>query len=488
MELQRSKYFIPLICGLFIAANTAAIAFEFYFLGILPVIMLAAWLALYHYDKLMYFVVFATPFSINIEELEIGGVGIYLPTEPILIALMGMFFLETIRRNPVDKKVLTHPISIVIYIHIFWLAVTSYVSEIPLVSYKFLTARLWFITVMYFLAAKLFQRYKPIKAFIWLYLISLSVVVCITVTIHAQNGFSEEAAHWAMNPFYKDHTSYGALLAMYYPITIGLLVAGNYKPKVKVVLAVILAILTVGLIFSYTRAAWLSLVAALGVFVILYFRINYRYVLLATGIAVIAFFAYKDVALQSLEKNRQDSSDNLSEHVESVSNISTDASNLERLNRWSCALKMFADKPFFGFGPGTYQFEYGTYQASMDKTIISTNAGDAGNAHSEYLGPLAETGLFGALIMLLLIGVVMYSGIKLYSTMDRSNKELRTIVVCLILGLITYYVHGVLNNYLDTDKASVPFWSFTAALVAIELYHTKRVTSGSSNSSFEVKG
>jgi len=51
--------------------------------------------------------------------------------------------------------------------------------------------------------------------------------------------------------------------------------------------------------------------------------------------------------------------------------------------------------PVFGFGPGTYQFEYGPYQHSTEKTLISTNFGDRGNAHSEYIGPLAEEGLPG---------------------------------------------------------------------------------------------
>ena len=40
------------------------------------------------------------------------------------------------------------------------------------------------------------------------------------------------------------------------------------------------------------------------------------------------------------------------------------------------------------------------------------------------------------------------------------------------LGLITYMVHGALNNFLDTDKASVPFWGFIAILVAIDIYHS----------------
>ena len=47
---------------------------------------------------------------------------------------------------------------------------------------------------------------------------------------------------------------------------------------------------------------------------------------------------------------------------------------------------------------------------SQEKTIISTNAGDLGNAHSEYIGPLAESGLFGMLTVLAIFGISIYLG------------------------------------------------------------------------------
>ena len=43
-------------------------------------------------------------------------------------------------------------------------------------------------------------------------------------------------------------------------------------------------------------------------------------------------------------------------------------------------IKMFNEKPIYGFGPGTYQFEYSSFQDPDDKTIISTKFGDGGNA------------------------------------------------------------------------------------------------------------
>ena len=42
----------------------------------------------------------------------------------------------------------------------------------------------------------------------------------------------------------------------------------------------------------------------------------------------------------------------------------------------------------------------------------------------------------------------------------------------ILLGLVTYWVHGVLNYFLDTEKASVPFWGFIAVLVALQIFDT----------------
>jgi putative inorganic carbon (HCO3(-)) transporter len=158
--------------------------------------------------------------------------------------------------------------------------------------------------------------------------------------------------------------------------------------------------------------------------------------------------------------------------VQSISNISSDASNLERVNRWSCAIRMFKERPVFGFGPGTYMFKYAPYQFSYEKTIISTNNGDNGNAHSEYIGPLAEQGILGLILVLVLFTTIIVTGLRVYNRVE--NREARVYALVFLLGLITYFVHGILNNFLDQDKAAVPFWAFVAAIVAIDLYQSKK--------------
>ena len=169
------------------------------------------------------------------------------------------------------------------------------------------------------------------------------------------------------------------------------------------------------------------------------------------------------------DKNKQGTSQNFMEHVQSMSNISTDASNLERLNRWASAIRMFKDRPVFGFGPGTYQFEYAPYQSSEEKTLISTNAGDRGNAHSEYIGPLSEEGLLGTILVICVFIYSIVVAMRVYRRSD--DKDVKMLTLATMLGLLTYYFHGLMNNFLDSDKASVPVWGYIAILVAFDLYY-----------------
>ena len=171
------------------------------------------------------------------------------------------------------------------------------------------------------------------------------------------------------------------------------------------------------------------------------------------------------------KNNAEHTTEDFNERIESISNVSSDASNLERFNRWNSAIRMFQERPIQGWGPGTYAFCYAPFQDSKDLTIISTNFGDGGNAHSEYLGPLTEQGLFGMLLMILLVIVFFYKASMLY--IHASNPALKRLVMMILLGMVTYFTHGILNNYLDTDKASVPVWGMMAMVVAIDLFYDK---------------
>src|SRR5690606_31419316 len=195
-----------------------------------------------------------------------------------------------------------------------------------------------------------------IRRFFWLFTVPLLGVAVYTMVMHAVNGFTMKAAHWVMQPFFKDHTSYGAVLAMFFPLILGYMWSRNLSITTKIIIGFVIALMATAIVLSYTRAAWVSLAAAFGVFIIMGLRIKFWVVVVVGLVGLGAFFSFENQITQKLEKNRQDSSSDLSEHVSSISNVATDASNLERINRWNAALRMFGQRPVLGWGPGTYKF------------------------------------------------------------------------------------------------------------------------------------
>lgn len=465
-----------LVSVLFILLNAYFLAKKHsMIINALPLVLGIILLAIYAFDKLLYLVVFFTPLSLPLSEIMPGlAFNMFLPTEPLLFGILLIFLMKIFATGKFDRDITWHPVSLVVYFSLFWILVTTLTSTMPLVSFKFFLTRIWFIVGFYLLTAKLFESGKNIERYVWLYSIPLLIVIFYATYRHLGYGlWDKQAANFVVNPLYNDHTSYGAAVAMYVPFLFGFSFTKSYSPAVKNIARFVLAILLMGLILSYARAAWISIIAAFGVWVIMRLKMRFKPIFITFLIALSVILVFQNQILMYLERNDTESSANLTEHVSSISNISSDASNLERINRWSCAIRMFEDKPVFGWGPGTYMFNYAPYQLTADRTIISTNSADGGNAHSEYLGPMAESGLLGLITFLLLIGVVVYTAIHTYTRTN--DKRMKTLVMSSLLGLITYYIHGILNNFLDTDKLSVPFWGFTAIIVAIDIYTRKEV-------------
>lgn len=437
----------------------------------LPAVIGILLLYVFSLDKVLLLTAFITPLSINIEKIT-GGLSVSLPAEPLLAGILVMFIAKTIFERRFNSKIAKYPISIVIYVMFIWMIATTITSEMPIVSVKFMVSRLWFIIPSYFLCALLFRDPKNISKFIWYYMAGLIIVVFYTISNHAMHGFDGDTAHWVMTPYYNDHTAYGAALAVYIVLCVAYMFMPNISKIKKLGIIATFCLLLLAIVLSFCRASWISLIAALGVLACVRLKIKFKYI--AAVIVVLAglFFTFQHQIFYSLSKNDQDASGDVVENIQSMTNISTDASNLERINRWNSAIRMFKDRPLFGWGPGTYQFLYAPYQESKNKTIISTNSGDMGNAHSEYIGTLAEQGIPGSLIVVSIVVVFMYCGLMTYRR--AKNKESKILVLAATLALFGYYVHGTLNNFLDTDKLAVPIWSCMAIITAIDCFHADK--------------
>lgn len=443
---------------------------ENYLVLLVPAAMLLVWFFMMYRDESLALMALATPFAVDYA--LIGNMSLSMPVEPMMIVFTVVFLFQELLMRSYDKRVLRHPVSILIMLSLVWMVFTSVVSLKPVESFKYTAVRLWFVIPFFYATAQSFQKVRHIRLFYWAYALSLSVVVVIT-TVKTMQRFGElQMLHHVMQPFYNDHTAYGCIIALMLPLAAYFALEPRTRLWKRIVAVSLTVLLLVGLGLSYCRAAWISVVGAIAVYLLVRLGVRMRWLVISAALLLGLFFAFQDDIMYELGKNKQDSSFTLADQVKSISNISTDASNLERLNRWSAAFRMWKDQPLTGIGPGAYQFIYGPYQRSDMMTIISTNDGDMGNAHSEYIGPLTEQGVPGALLMLAIFVATFVTGERVYRTaVDRRKGHLALV---LAVSLFTYYVHGIMNNFLDTDKLSVPFWAFTAAIVAIDIVTEKK--------------
>ena len=452
-----------------VLANGFAIIRETQVVPLITVAAVGLYVLLFHADVAMYLIAFTTPLSVIISSKNIH-LGLSLPSEGLMIALTMIFFVRILYDLHINRAFLKHPISIAIMVYLGWMLITCLTSARPVISLKAFASKLWFITSCYWFFMQLVEDdLKNAVRYFNCYALGLTIIVCITTYLHALSGFDEHYAHYVMSPFYNDHTAYGAALAFMIPITAGFFFLPDNKLPQKIFYVVITLILLMAFYLSFSRAAWISLVVAIGVLIILKLRIKLSWLLGGGLILGFLLFFYADDILYKMSRNSQDSSGNFVEHIQSMSNISTDASNMERINRWTAAFGMIEEKPIFGWGPGTYQFEYAPFQKGYYRTIISTDFGDGGNAHSEYIGPCAESGIPGMLTVFAIVFAFLIVGIKTYIYTE--DKTLKLLSLCMVISLVSYYTHGVFNNFLDTDKLSAIVW---AAMAVITVCDVKR--------------
>jgi len=450
------------ILGLLLSVFTAYL-FPSYFILILPTLVLIVGLFLLSIESIFLIVAFCTPFSIK---YLFGNYGINLPDEPLMIALMLLFIFKLIEKPNLFKPILKQPLTFLLLLNLSWILITSIFSSLPIVSFKFLLARLWTVIFGYFWGALIFKHPKNIKNFLLAFGLGLCIVIVYSTYHHYGFGFSQNKAMLVMKPLMDDHTVYSAVCSMVLAFSVTMLFFKN-KFREKFLFFGIALFCLVGVFLSYSRAAALSLVFILIFTLLLKLKIRFKTILGVLAILIIIGFIYKNEIYQRIRLNTSASGKNLAGDIKSISNINNDESNLERLNRWESGYRMFSEKPVLGFGPGTYQFQYSAYQKSHQMTSISTTHGDMGNAHSEYFGPLIESGIIGFLLVILLFGYSIAILMRLYY--HPKDEKIKMYSLAILLSLLTYYFHGLMNDFLDQDKAAVLVWAMLGMVTSLNL-------------------
>lgn len=213
-------------------------------------------------------------------------------------------------------------------------------------------------------------------------------------------------------------------------------------PSVVIIFVFVSAVaMTLALLFSWSRGAWLSFGA--GTAVLIFFWPRQRKVgMLMIGLGVIGLLAALQFNLIPVSLSERLVSFTQDLRLGDVRGADINDANyavLERLAHWQAALDMARDRLWSGVGFGNYEPAYADY-------ALINWPDPLGHAHNYYLNLLAETGILGLLAYGVVWTAVFYQTIR---ALRQENWFLRGMALGLLAAWVALSVHHL------TDKLYV---------------------------------
>ncbi|NVM04103.1 MAG: O-antigen ligase family protein [Candidatus Helarchaeota archaeon] len=396
-------------------------------------------------------VIFLIPFSIEIFIPQFFF-ATQFPTEPLILGVILVWILRTLLNRDITFAQSSFNKPIIVFFSICILSLIK--SEYLLYSIKGSITLLLYILIGYFFTLNNIKNKEDIKK-VTLLLIFLSLIfsgIGIYNHFFTKGLLFQSITKGVPRPFFSEHGSYAAFITFGFALSLNLgLNAKNNLPTW--IFRIVSLIIFAGIILSFTRAAWLG-----TLFLIVF---SFWFTLLKKFSVKNIFILFLIILIFCLIIYLLVLNTDVLTHFFSIYDI-RNLSNLERLNRWTAAVRMFEQNPVLGVGYDTYINNYYYYRNVNYLTPLSSSFM---GVHSEFLKVLSETGIVGLVSFILLLFIFFREGFKVYNKMN--DLFLKLTILGIIGGFSSYLIQGIFNNFTKIDKVAVPFWLSFGLIAAI---------------------
>ena len=195
----------------------------------------------------------------------------------------------------------------------------------------------------------------------------------------------------------------------------------------------------IAIIASWSRGAWLGVIASMGAFFFLLPDKHWQRIFLTgIGLLVLGGAWFGGFVPQSVIARVTSSTEDFFafEDVRGVDITSENYAVVERLAHWQAALNMTRTDPWLGVGLGNYEVVYDEYRLQNWSEAL-------GHAHNYYLNILGETGLIGLIAYVLFWGWIVILTWRIKTHPDFTVR----IVAAGLIGCWVYFaVHSLFDN------------------------------------------
>ncbi len=445
-----------------LASILGAFALEQYLALAVPVVLLFGYIAFINYRSIYWLMLVTLPLS---TELRIGTLGLDMPDEILMVALMFITFLAILGRpHLLDFRFIKHPVIVLLLVHLFIMALLIMPSENALVSFKYLLSKVWYYTTFVILTAMIVKEEKDVRKFFWYIFVPMLATVLIILVRYAMIGFAFEDVNKTLSPFYRNHVAYACMITIFYPfiwLAASWYRSGTWKRRI---LQWSKVIYLVAIYLAYTRACYLAIGAAAVCYVLIHWNLL-RHVLIIGTVAVAGVLVYMVNDNNYLdfapEYTKTIYHTDFGDHLKATVSLQ-DVSSMERVYRWVAAGHMIGDRPITGFGPGNFYPYYQKYTVSDFETYTSDNP-EKSTVHNYFLLVLVEQGIPGITIFLITSLAIFFYGQKAYA--QSHNPQHRKVIMTILLSLVCVYVNLLLSDMIETDKVGSLYYMGIAILV-----------------------
>jgi O-antigen ligase len=455
-------------------AICAGIATENLALLLAPAAILVVCLAILDFKILYYLLFFCIPLSIEIELP--GGLSTDLPTEPLMWLITACTVIWLLRHwHTANMAYLRHPITILLAMHFAWIGITTLTSYQFLYSFKFLLAKVWYLTALYILAVKVIRSATQVRQLVWAMAIPMLFTIIYVSARHAQHNFSFEMSNEVMDPFYRNHVIYACLPAVFVPFLWFTLPYYKENKWARGFLVFCIVATLFAINFAYTRAAYVALVAAAAMYFIIKWRLT-RTVLIITSVLFLTFVGWvtsrDNYLLFAPDFSRTITHKKFENLLEATTKLE-DISTMERVYRWVAASRMIQNEPLVGYGPGNFYSFYDRYTVTAFTTYVSDNPERSG-IHNYFLMTLVEQGLPGLLIFIAICFYALLLGERTWHSMAPSHE--RHMVMAATQSMLMLIMLMLMNDLVETDKLGTILFFNLAILVGFHIRFVRNKT------------
>ncbi|RKD30077.1 polymerase [Thermohalobacter berrensis] len=388
--------------------------------------IVAAILSIYNINIGIMLVIFSLPFVSKINSLMFA----------IFIVCVFLFKLFCTERYSLRKSFLDVPI--IVYVII--ILITTVTSYNPQGSFRDLAIHLSAIGLV-FVIVNIIKNKNQLNIILTTFIFTATIVALYGLYQYKVGVKIDDA--WvdvANNPslrtrifsVFGNPNILAEYLIMAIPVSLSFFWVSKKIYK-KAIFSLTTIILTLALILTFSRGGWLGFAFSMFIFVLL---IEKRLLLSLIPFGIISFFAMPSSILH---------------RIMTIGNLK-DSSNAYRIKVWDITLDIIKDNWISGVG-----FGYIPFRETFVKYIRTMNVY---HAHNTYLETMAELGIGGLIVLLILIFInYKYSILNLMKTEDRYIKVISAGVLA---GLSAILFHGLVENILYLPRIIITFWTLIA--------------------------